>query len=131
MIFPILLCLVAVIVVTWLIVWWLRSREEKAKINALKTQVAANNLSIKKDSVRYEWVAIAPVDDVELRDVNASAVIVDNKIKLLIDVDNFTELHKDNHLLHKLNEALHNSNDDFDQRIIQLEDDKTSLERML
>jgi hypothetical protein len=131
MIFPILLSLAAAIVVTWLIVWWLRSREEKTKINALNTQLAANNLSIKKDAVRYEWVAVAPVDDEQFNDMNASVVMLGDKMKLLIDVDNFTELHKDNHLLHKLNEALHTSNDDFDQRIIQLEDDKTSLERML
>ena len=131
MIFPIILCVAVAIVVTWLIVWWLRSSEEKAKIKALNAQVAANNLSIKKDSVRYEWVAIAPIDDEQLKDMNASAVLVGKKMKLLIDVDNFTELHKDNHLLHKLNEALHTSNDDFDQRIVQLEDDKTTLERML
>ncbi len=131
MIFPIILYLIAAIVVTWLIVWWLRSSEEKAKIKALNAQVAANNLSIRKDSVRYEWVAIAPIDDEQLKDMNASAVLVGKKMKLLIDVDNFTELHKDNHLLHKLNEALHTSNDDFDQRIVQLEDDKTTLERML
>ena len=131
MIFPIILCVAVAIVVTWLIVWWLRSSEEKAKIKALNAQVAVNNLSIKKDSVRYEWVAIAPIDDEQLKDINASAVLVGDKMKLLIDMDNFTELHKDNHLLHKLNEALHTSNDDFDQRIIQLEDDKTTLERML
>ena len=131
MIFPIILCVAVAIVVTWLIVWWLRSSEEKAKIKALNAQVAVNNLSIKKDSVRYEWVAIAPIDDEQLKDMNASAVLVGKKMKLLIDVDNFTELHKDNHLLHKLNEALHTSNDDFDQRIVQLEDDKTTLERML
>ena len=131
MIFPIILCVAVAIVVTWLIVWWLRSSEEKAKIKALNAQVAVNNLSIKKDSVRYEWVAIAPIDDEQLKDMNASAVLVGKKMKLLIDVDNFTELHKDNYLLHKLNEALHTSNDDFDQRIVQLEDDKTTLERML
>ena len=131
MIFPILLSLAAALVLTWLIIWFLRSREEKTKINALNAQVATNNLSIKKDSVRYEWVAIAPIDDEQLKDMNASAVLVGEKMKLLIDMDNFTELHKDNHLLHKLNEALHTSNDDFDQRIIQLEDDKTNLERML
>ena len=131
MIFPIILCVAVAIVVTWLIVWWLRSSEEKSKIKALNAQVAANNLSIKKNSVRYEWVAIAPIDDEQLKDMNASAVLVGEKMKLLIDMDNFTELHKDNHLLHKLNEALHTSNDDFDQRIIQLEDDKTNLERML
>lgn len=131
MISSVILCLVAVIVAAWLIVWWLRSSEEKVKIKALNAQAATNNLSIKKDSVRYEWVAIAPIDDEQFKDTNASAVMVGDKIKLLIDVDNFTELHKDNHLLHKLNEALHTSNDDFDQRIIQLEDDKTTLERML
>jgi hypothetical protein len=131
MIFPILLSLAAALVLTWIIVWWLRSSEEKAKINALNTQLVANNLSIKKESVRYEWLAVAPVDDEQFNDMNASVVMLGDKMKLLIDVDNFTELHKDNHLLHKLNEALHTSNDDFDQRIIQLEDDKTSLERML
>ena len=92
MIFPIILCVAVAIVVTWLIVWWLRSSEEKSKIKALNAQVAANNLSIKKNSVRYEWVAIAPIDDEQLKDINASAVLVGDKMKLLIDMDNFTEL---------------------------------------
>ncbi len=127
----IIIFFIAVIVVTWSIIWWLRSREEKAKTKALNTQLAANNLIIKKDSIRYEWVATAPIDDEELKGLNASVVMVGNKLKVLIDVDNLKELQKDNLLLHQLNEALYTSNDDFDQRIIQLEDDKTNLERML
>ena len=131
MIVQILLYVAIAIILTWLIVWFLRKNEKNTKYRALKAQLAANNLSVKRGSVRYEWVAFAELEDEHYEDSNVSAVLVGDKIKLMLEPNNLNSLHTDVHLLRQVNEALHNSNNDFDQKILSLEGEKTDLEDIL
>lgn len=111
------------IFITWLIIWFSRRNEEKARLSDFNKKVKESDLSIKKGSTQHQWVTSALLDDERFKDTDASLVLINGKMKLIVDSENWANLYHDTHLLRAMNEALHQANDDFDQQLTNTQTD--------